>query len=94
MNFICIDLERNDIIKKLDAAADAAAKSVSTFTRDRKQRVESSDPSALSPPADAPDWALKPEYRKGEFKINVNVYYFPIYVSGPKLANKENEVSN
>ena len=35
-----------------------------------ENRVESSDPSALSPPADAPDWALKPEYRKGEFKIN------------------------
>ena len=67
--YFCIDLELNDIIKKLDAAADAAAKSVSTFTPDRKQRVESSDPSALSPPADAPDWALKPEYRKGEFKI-------------------------
>ena len=58
-------IELNDIIKKLDAAADAAAKSASTFTPDRKQRVESTDSSVLTPPVDAPDWALKPEYRKG-----------------------------
>lgn len=68
LSLFFIDLELNDIIKKLDAAADTAAKSVSTFTPDRKRRVESSDPSVLYPPADAPDWALKPEYRKGESK--------------------------
>ena len=54
------------LIVKLDRAADTAAKSVPTFTPDRKRRVVSATVSKLSPPADAPDWALKPEYRKGE----------------------------
>ena len=63
--------ELNDLIKKLDAAADTAAKSVPTFTPDRKQRVESAVPSILPPPADAPDWALKPEFRKGIIQTNL-----------------------
>ena len=46
-------IELNDLIKNLDAAADAAAKLASTFTPDR--RVESTDSSVLTPPVDAPD---------------------------------------
>ena len=59
-------LELNDLIVKLDAAADVVAKSVPTFTPKRKQRVVSATPSTstLSPPADAPDWEVRPEYRK------------------------------
>ena len=90
-------LELNDIIKKLDAAADTAAKSLSTFTPDRKQRVETSDSSVLPPPADAPDWALKLEYRKGEIRNYYSFYehiLLFLIMSGPKLANKENEVAN
>ena len=64
INIIVVLIELNDLIVKLDAAADVAAKSVPTFTPERKQRV-------VSPPADAPDWAVQPEYRKSEFNIAV-----------------------
>lgn len=52
-------LELNDI-NKLDVALDTEAVCFDLYSR--LQRVESSDSSVLSPPADAPDWALKPEY--------------------------------
>ena len=59
--------ELNDLILKLDAAADTAAKKASTFTPERMERIISGSPSKLSPPPGAPDWALKPEFRKGMY---------------------------
>ena len=61
--------ELNDLILKLDAAADTAAKKASTFTPERMERIVSGSPSKLSPPPGAPDWALKPEFRKGMYII-------------------------
>ena len=47
--------ELNDLILKLDAAADTAAKKASIFTPERMERIVSSSPSKLSPPPGAPD---------------------------------------
>ena len=58
--FICVDLELNDI--KSWMRQRMLQPSLFQPLHQIENRVESSDPSALSPPADAPDWALIPEY--------------------------------
>lgn len=63
---VAFSLELNKLIKKLDAAADEAAKSSPIFTPDRKERVESDIASLLPPPVDAPNWTLEASMRKGQ----------------------------
>ena len=72
--------ELTDLILKLDAAADTAVKKASTFTPERMERIVSGSPSKLSPPPGAPDWALKPEFRKGMYIILLILHQFCLCV--------------
>ena len=55
--------ELNQLVEKLDAFALEAAKSKKNFVPDRIERVISAEPSGVPPPPDAPNWALKPEWK-------------------------------
>ena len=56
----------------LDSAADVVSKSQASFVPDKKERIVSLLPSGSLPPANAPDWALQPEYRKGRKGIHAH----------------------
>ena len=57
--------ELDQLVEKLDKFALDDAKSKKNFVPDRIQRVISSEPSSTPPPPDAPNWALKPEWKRG-----------------------------
>ena len=64
-NFTPFSTELDQLVEKLDTFALEAAKSKKkNFVPDRIERVISSVPSAVPPPPDAPNWALKPEWKK------------------------------
>ena len=63
-NFTPFSTELDQLVEKLDTFALEAAKSKKKFVPDRIERVISPVPSAVPPPPDAPNWALKPEWKK------------------------------
>ena len=58
-------LELNELIVKLDALASDAAKTQNNFIPERKERIVATIPSSQPPPSNAPEWALKPQWRNG-----------------------------
>ena len=60
-------LELNELVEKLDELASDAAKVQKNFILpERKGRILG-EASNLPPPSGAPDWALQPHFRKGNY---------------------------
>ena len=57
--------ELNELVEKLDGLAGDAAKVQKNFIPERKVRILGAA-STQAPPLDAPDWALHPQFRKGD----------------------------